>query len=110
MKPRSAYLYVLTALGQAPSHGLGVAENVAEFTHGEMIIGPGTLYRCLNDLQAEGFIERTPPPESCDNPHRKYYRITSSGREVLARDIQGLDALVRTAKERLSRFHPAPVR
>lgn len=108
MTKATAYIYVLTALGEEPGHGLGIAEDVAAFTDGETILGPGTLYRCLRELADDGLIERTDAPAEADeHPHRKYYRITRAGRERLARDARGLDRLVRTARTRLRGLRPA---
>jgi len=100
-----ASLYVLLALADRPSHGLGVAENVAEFTGGSVLLGPGTLYRCLKDLAADGFIERVPPPES-DNPHRKYYGLTSKGKGELSAAATELRRVTKTAETRLGALSP----
>ncbi len=103
----TAYIYVLTALGDGPGHGLGIAEDVAAFTDGGTILGPGTLYRCIRELSEDGLIERADPAEGDDHPHRKYYRLTAAGRERLAEDVHGLTRLVRTATTRLGRLQPA---
>jgi DNA-binding PadR family transcriptional regulator len=103
----TAYIYVLTALGGGPRHGLGIAENVAAFTDGQTILGPGTLYRCLRELAEDGLIERADPPEGDDHPHRKYYRLTAAGRDRLTRDVHELDRLVRAAQTRLGGLRPA---
>ena len=107
MSRATAYIYVLTALGGGPAHGLGIAENVAAFTEGDTILGPGTLYRCLGELSDDGLIERAEPPEADDHPHRKYYRITAAGRERLAQDVADLHRLVETAHRRLGTLRPA---
>jgi PadR family transcriptional regulator len=107
MKPSAAYIYVLTALGQGPNHGLGIADNVADFSGGEVLLGPGTLYRCLADLVADGLIERVAYADPDESPHRKYYGITPTGESRLEEDVGGLDQLVRTAKRRLRRLRAA---
>ena len=100
-----ASLYVLLALADGPSHGLGVAENVAEFTEGSVLLGPGTLYRCLKDLTAAGLVERVPLPDA-DNPHRKYYGLTSKGKGELGNAVQELTRVTSTAESRLGRLVP----
>ncbi len=100
-----ASLYVLLALADGPAHGLGVAENVAEFTDGSVLLGPGTLYRCLKDLSAGGLVERVAPPDS-DNPHRKYYGLTSKGAGELSNAVQELTRVTATARSRLGRLIP----
>ncbi len=100
-----ASLYVLLALADGPAHGLGVAENVAEFTDGSVLLGPGTLYRCLKDLTSSGLVERVPTPNS-DNPHRKYYGLTAKGTGELASAVQELSRVTATAESRLRRLIP----
>ena len=100
-----ASLYVLLALAEAPSHGLGVAENVAEFTDGSVLLGPGTLYRCLKDLTSAGLVERVPGPDS-DNPHRKYYGLTAKGTDELSSAVKELTRVTATARSRLRRLVP----
>ena len=100
-----ASLYVLLALADRPSHGLGIAENVAEFTGGSVLLGPGTLYRCLKDLTADGFIERVRSPES-DSPHRKYYGLTSKGTGELFAAATELRRVTTTAETRLGELLP----
>ena len=100
-----ASLYVLLALADRPCHGLGIAEDVAEFTGGSVLLGPGTLYRCLKDLTANGFIERAPSPES-DNPHRKYYGLTAKGTGELSAAAMELRRVTTTAETRLAELLP----
>lgn len=96
----SAWLYVLIALADGPAHGLGIVENVAEFTDGAVLLGPGTLYRVLRDLDSEGIIRRVPSPPD-ENPHRKYYALTPAGRVRLQEAHRELSAVTRAAAARL---------
>jgi DNA-binding PadR family transcriptional regulator len=100
-----ASLYVLIALADGPAHGLGIAENVAAFTDDSVILGPGTLYRVLRDLDSEGAIRRVPSPTS-DNPHRKYYQLTDDGRDRLLEAWQELALVTRAAAVRLGMSSP----
>lgn len=100
--PSPAYVYVLTALADGPRHGLGIADDVASFTEGEVRLGPGTLYRCLNELTEQGLIERADVEvDAGESPHRKYYVITQRGRLRLLLDVQGLAKVVRVARRKL---------
>ncbi len=101
-----ASLYVLVALADSPAHGLGIAENVSRFTDGAVLLGPGTLYRVLKDLSSEGLIARADPPED-ENPHRKYYEITSAGRLRLEEALSELRLVVTAATQRLDVPQPA---
>ena len=78
---------------------------MAEFTDGSVLLGPGTLYRCLKDLSADGLVERVPSPDS-DNPHRKYYGLTSKGTGELSSAVQELTRVAATAESRLGRLVP----
>ena len=100
-----ASLYVLLALADEPSHGLGIAENVATFTGGSVHLGPGTLYRCLKDLTSDGLIERVPSPNS-EHPHRKYYGLTSKGTGELSTAVHELRRVTATAETRLGGLVP----
>lgn len=95
-----AALYVLVALADGPAHGLGIAENVAGFTRDAVVLGPGTLYRVLRELDSEGMIRRVPSPEA-ENAHRKYYELTRDGRDRLRDAYRELSAVTRTARVRL---------
>jgi DNA-binding PadR family transcriptional regulator len=101
MAQTSASFFVLLALSKGPSHGLGIAEDVAQFTEGEVLLGPGTLYRCLKELSEAGAIERVQVDEAPDVPHRKYYRLTASGEMEAARTLHGLTRLAEVGKARL---------
>ena len=103
-----ASLYVLLALAERPSHGLGVVENVAEFTDGSVLLGPGTLYPCLKDLCSRGLVERAPSPDSA-NPQRKYYSLTPEGAGELSNAVQELSRLTATAESRLGSRRSAGV-
>ena len=105
MAQTSASFYVLLALSKGPLHGLGIADDVAEFTKGEVLLGPGTLYRCLKDLQAEGAIERVEVEEEPGVTHRKHYAITPAGIAEARRTVAGLR---RVTDVGLDRFGPLP--
>ncbi len=97
MNRSPAYLYVLTALGGGPLHGLGIAEAVSTFTRGSVVLGPGTLYRCLADLDEDGLIRRTEAPPGEGGGGRKFYELTDGGRAELGEAIDELTRLVAAA-------------
>jgi DNA-binding PadR family transcriptional regulator len=101
MAQTSGSFYVLLALSKGPSHGLGIAEDVAEFTDGEILLGPGTLYRCLKDLSESGAIERVGVDEAPDAPHRKYYRLTPAGEAEARKTLRGLVRIAHVGQARL---------
>lgn len=95
-----ASLYVLIALAKSPQHGLAIADNVADFTEGRVLLGPGTLYRVLKDLDGSGLIERVAPSPD-EDPRRKFYAITHAGREELSGAVRELALVHRVAAARL---------
>lgn len=101
MAQTSGSFFVLLALSKGPSHGLGIAEDVAKFTEGEVLLGPGTLYRCLKELSAAGSIERVDIDEGPDARHRKYYRLTAAGEAEAMCTLRGLTRLTEVGRARL---------
>ena len=75
-------LHILLALADRDRHGLGIAEEVEAFTSGRVTLGPGTLYGTIKRLLELALIEERAgaPREDRDDPRRRYYRITASGR------------------------------
>jgi DNA-binding PadR family transcriptional regulator len=60
-------------------YGLEMIEELRR--HGYKM-GPGTLYPMLHGMEADGYLESE--QEIADGKVRKYYRITSAGRRILA--------------------------
>jgi DNA-binding PadR family transcriptional regulator len=98
----SASFYVLLALSKGPSHGLGIADDVAALTDGEVLLGPGTLYRCLRDLTRECSIERAAVEDPPGVTHRKYYGITAKGLAELRGTVRGLERVTAIAHARVA--------
>jgi DNA-binding PadR family transcriptional regulator len=93
-------LHILLTLSEGAMHGLGIADLVEEESGGVIHLGPGTLYRSLDDMQAEGLIEKADPPASDADPRRKYYRITSRGKQLLRLEMERFHRLVEQARAR----------
>jgi transcriptional regulator len=75
---------ILEALAQEPSHGYRIAQRIKERSKGVLDFKEGTLYPALHKLEHEGLVESYEDVEK--GRPRRYYRITRSGRSVLARD------------------------
>jgi DNA-binding PadR family transcriptional regulator len=56
-------------------------------------MGPGTLYGTLNRLVADGLIEET-RVDSDESERRRYYALTSAGREIATTELKRLRSLV----------------
>jgi DNA-binding PadR family transcriptional regulator len=102
-----ATLHILLALAGEDRHGYGIMQEIARQSLGHYKIGPGTLYDNLSKLlDARLVTESARQPDT--DPRRRYYRLTSSGRRVLAADLERLETAVREAKAQLA--HPKPRR
>ena len=97
---RPAVYHILLVLSARELHGLGIAEEIEEASDGVLELGPGTLYRSLSEMTADGLIEPVPAPSDDADPRRKYYRITKPGRALVARESARLARLVEVARAR----------
>lgn len=95
-----AALHILMALAEDDRHGYAIIQDVAGRTHGEVRLGPGTLYRSIQRMLEQGLIEETrerPAPE-LDDERRRYYRITAFGKAAARAEARRLAGLVRLAR------------
>jgi DNA-binding PadR family transcriptional regulator len=97
---RPPVFHILLTLASGDLHGLGIAEEVERTTDGAVELGPGTLYRSLREMVGGGLIREVEPPEPDADPRRKYYRISATGRGLLARDAERLARVVELARAR----------
>jgi DNA-binding PadR family transcriptional regulator len=96
----AATFYILLALAAGERHGYGIAKEVEEQTGGTIKLGPGTLYRSIKQLLADGWISETGSEGSGDDERRRYYRLSPRGRAVARAEAQRLDDLVTVARQR----------
>lgn len=97
---KTPVFHILLALSEHDLHGLGIADEVEDATDGVVELGPGTLYRSLKEMAERGLIREVEAPEEDADPRRKYYRITSRGRKVVAAEAGRLERLVEVARAR----------
>jgi DNA-binding PadR family transcriptional regulator len=95
---------VLLSLADGDQHGYGIMQEVLDRTGGKIRLWPATLYGTLKRLIDAELIEESdvrPAPEA-DDARRRYYRLTLSGRRVLAAESQRLEDLVRVIRSKRS--------
>lgn len=80
---------ILTALAAEPAHGYGVMSAVERLSQGDMVLKPGTLYKALDRLTAEGLVTLD-REETVDGRLRRYYRLTEAGTTALADQVRRL--------------------
>ena len=92
---------ILSALAGEPLHGYGIIATVTELSAGRVQLRAGTLYPALDRLGADGLIELA-REEIVDNRLRRYYRLTETGAQRLAEDLERQRHNVETAAARLA--------
>jgi len=98
----AGYLILLSLAGGS-THGYRIMQVINDVFRTELRIGPGTLYRTLQRLAADGLIEEVEVTgdEDGDPERRRAYRITRRGLEAARDEMGRLDVLVRLAKAQL---------
>jgi DNA-binding PadR family transcriptional regulator len=95
LKPQ--WFHILLALAGEEQHGYGIMQEVLDRTMGKVHLWPATLYGSLKRMIEAELIEESskrPRPE-IDDARRRYYRLTSLGRQVLDAECERLQGLVR---------------
>lgn len=77
----SLALLALLAHAERPLYGYQIAKELEGF--GEVPVKQGTLYPVLRSLEAGGLLTSEVEP-SVTGPPRRYYQVTSDGREAIA--------------------------
>ncbi|MGO9340182.1 MAG: PadR family transcriptional regulator [Terracidiphilus sp.] len=81
-------IHVLVHAAHEPIFGLAMMEELAH--HGYRI-GPGTLYPLLHGLERSGLLKSS--TKRVEGRKRRIYRITSTGKNALARASEKVDEL-----------------
>jgi DNA-binding PadR family transcriptional regulator len=101
---KTQWFHILLALSKEAQHGSGIVRSVLQQTDGKLRLWPATLYGSLEDLAGLGWIEELTAhderPEG-ESEKKRFYRIKSLGVRVLAAEADRLQALARTAFDRV---------
>lgn len=92
--------HVLLALSDEPRHGYGIIRDVSDHTAGAVTLRTGTLYTLLQRLVDEQLVRPTAPLEADSDPRRRYYTLTTLGRDVLSAEARRLETLVVLARRK----------
>lgn len=97
-----AMFHILLSLADGEGHGYAIMQQVEESTHGEIRLPPGTLYRSIKRLLAQGMIEVSDdrPGAEDDDERRRYYRISELGLEVASAEARRLADIVGLARDK----------
>ena len=90
---------ILLSLAEEERHGYHIMQAVDRRTEGRISLHAGTLYRALARLVDAGLIEELDErPDPSTDERRRYYRLTSFGREVAQAEAVRLESQVRAAR------------
>ena len=95
-----AMFHILLALADRERHGYAVMQEVARYTAGRVRLGPGTLYRSIQQLLAAGLVAEANerPDPALDDERRRYYRLTGTGAQLARAEAERLAQLVEVAQ------------
>lgn len=94
-----AMFHVLLALADEDKHGYAILKEVAEQTNDEVQLSTGTLYGIIKRLLETGMIKEVRKPAAKnDDPRRRYYRLTETGRQVTVAEAKRLEKLLLRAR------------
>jgi len=88
MKKGSAELLVLSLVEDRARHGYEISKLIESRSEGALTFNVASLYPMLYRLEGRGWIQGR-WVEKPSQRRRRYYRITASGRKVLATQRQG---------------------
>ena len=97
---REPTFLILTALAAGAQHGYGIMTDVGKISGGRVRLRAGSLYAALNRLVVEGLVEFD-REEIVDGRLRRYYRLTPSGVQRLAAEVDRLSRSTAVARRRL---------
>ena len=98
---------ILLTLAAGERHGYAIIQETEGRSEGALRLETGTLYRALQRLVQAALVtpvDRRPTDDSCDE-RRRYYALTTLGREVAAAEALRMARLVSVAQE--ARLIPA---
>jgi DNA-binding PadR family transcriptional regulator len=97
----STFFHILLALRQGERHGYEIMKQVQEDSNSAIKMGPATLYGGVKRMLEEGLIEESDerPDPSLDDERRRYYRMTTLGRKLLAAEAKRLEKAVGLVKK-----------
>jgi DNA-binding PadR family transcriptional regulator len=98
-------LHILLVLAGKDLNGYGIMQEVARESEGQYKLGPGTLHDNLQRLMDQGLVQEVRRAANAES-RRRYYRLNSLARSVLAAEIARLEGVVRDGRLRLQAAKP----
>ena len=92
---------ILLSLIDDDLHGYALIQDIRERTAGEVSLTASTLYTAIKRLVSGGLIAEVDRPRGeKDDPRRRYYRITATGRETMRAEAARLERMTAMAREK----------
>lgn len=97
-----AVFFILFALFDGEKHGYAIMQSVSRISEDQFRMGPGTLYSTIQRLVDLDLIEETEGTggQSDHEKRRRYYKLTRTGKAILAADIRRMESVVRLAHDK----------
>ena len=92
--------HILVAVADSDQHGYGIMQDVESRTGGKLRLSAGTLYGSIKRILEQGWIvelRARDRPNMVDD-RRRYYRLTSLGREVVKAEALRMAELLKQAR------------
>jgi len=96
-----AVFYILLSLNIKERHGYEIMKQVKDDSKGKVKMGPGTLYGSIKRMLMDKLIlesEERPDPK-LDDERRRYYQITTLGRQVLNAELERFSQALSIARK-----------
>jgi DNA-binding PadR family transcriptional regulator len=95
-----AVFFILFALADGEKHGYAIMQGVSRISDNQVRMGPGTLYTTIQRLLDLDLIRETETigGQADHEKRRRYYKLTRTGKTVLAADIDRMESVVRMAR------------
>jgi PadR family transcriptional regulator len=93
LKKGTAELLILAQLETRPSHGYEIAQQIAVRSNGTVSFHTASLYPILYRMERHGLIAGR-WVEKAGQRRRRYYRLTGTGRKVLAEQRKNWSAFM----------------
>ncbi len=92
--------HILLALLEGDRHGYAIMQSVETISHGDMRLGPATLYSSIKKLIDSKLIEESGerPDADLDDERRRYYKLTAVGQKAVIAETSRLERLVKFAR------------
>ena len=103
-------LHILLSLADGDKHGYAIIKEVRRRTDGEVELGASSLYAVLKRLLNDDLVHETDerPDPALDDERRRYYRLTTLGRDVATAELRRLESVLEQG--RAKRLIPQPRR